>query len=155
MKESQDDISHPLLLPTLFFKIWVTVFLVENDIQIPQVREISHQLSGMLSLDLSTTISSSESWDKIDQAHMKIIKIHDVLNNGKAAFINGTAANLRKALDSVPDMVMSVDKIAKSHRDFEALLSATETTVYCEVDARTRTRERLSMQLQVVCPFSL
>jgi uncharacterized phage infection (PIP) family protein YhgE len=147
LKEGLAEVAHPLLLPVLFFNLWIGAFSEENEEMLSSVKQVKKVTKKL-------QLPASDSFQEFDTAHDIIVECHDIINNGMAAFLTGSAANLQDALKNLPTIVASQNKIESSHRNLQALVSTLMTTLNCMVDTRARISERLRMQLQVVCtPF--
>lgn len=147
LKRAVADVSHPLLLTTIFFGIWVTRFVQENNDlydRFCQMKKVVNPVSD------STTNPNFLS--DIDKVHESIIENHDIINNSLTNFVDVFAANPQEALDNLSNIVSDshVGIIQHNHTDIRALVAAWRTTVNSEIDVRTRMQERLSMQLQVL-----
>lgn len=147
LKGALADISHPLLLPTIFFRVWVTRLAYENNDLYDGFYEMKRVVRPVSDPAKNPTFLSD-----INKAHEFIVENHNVINNSLTRFVAVSAVNLQEALDRISDIVTDsrMDTIRRSHKDIQALVAAWVTTVNGEIDVRTRMRERLSMQLQVL-----
>ncbi|CZR62615.1 uncharacterized protein PAC_12512 [Phialocephala subalpina] len=147
LRNALADVAHPLLLPTILFRTWITAFVWENGHATNWVRNVK---------DITCVVykpgANPKYLRRIDEAHEDIVNIHNIIHNAMATFVTSSATNLQDALQRIPGFVNDAQMIGlrRSHADMQALMLAWSNTVNCELYVRNHLGERLSMQLQVL-----
>ena len=101
---------------------------------------------------IANPTANSNSFREFDLAHGKINRACQTLNNSIESFITVSAANIKAALADINNIVAISrrDSIAQEHRDLQSMISSWSITLRCLVDDRTRMKNGLAIQLQML-----
>ena len=143
---------HPLCIPVLFYNAWLASFTEENE-------DMSRYMADVRKItdSVANPTANSNSFREFDLAHDKINRAYRTLNNSMQSFMTISAANIKVALENINKIVAVPrrESLAQEHHDLQSMMSSYSITLNCLVDDRTRMKERLSIQLQVVSCWAL
>lgn len=143
-----EEVGHPLLVPTLFYLSWIRAFTKENDDQKHNV-SIVRKVTGKV----AEVSRGFHDFEQINQAHDLIIRVHNTLNNSMGGFVAEASHNLERAFSDI-EKIVPKDQMAgiqRSNQELRSLMSVLNMSRTCATEERLRIRERLHLQLQVVC----
>jgi len=138
---------HPLSIPVLFYNAWLASFTEENEDMSRHMTDVRKTTDSV-----ANPTANSNPFREFDLAHDKINRAYRTLNNSMESFITVSAANIEAALADINNIVAVPrrDSIAQEHHDLQSMISSWSITLRCLVDDRTRMKNRLAIQLQVV-----
>lgn len=145
--QAQEEAIHPLLLPMLHYHLWTRAFANENEGQKSNMSLIKKVTKGV-----SSPSSRSHDYQEVNEAHELIIGVHNTLNNSMGSFVSESAHNLECAFSNIQSIVGEdqMEVIYHCDQQLRAMLSILGVSRIVATGDRTRLRERLHIQLQVV-----